>query len=176
MVPDPSCDSRLRDLRQERRVSAVVLRWKDNRGFAGALPVSIDRRSRTRLRTENAGVTNGTLVTSCHSQLGYPALLRAQLYHRCITRTTMASPVYPTTHFVLAAQSSMFPEGVILDVPLHIVRNITPRPVKWLRYASWAILHLEGTISQNGQLLHDHDTIEDGVECFFIPGKHSPQL
>lgn len=96
--------------------------------------------------------------------------------HRWLTWTTMAFPVYPTTHFVLARQSLLFPEGVTLDVPLHIVRNITPRPVKWLRYASWAILHLEGTIYQNDRLLYDNDTIEDGVECLFMPGEHSPQL
>lgn len=88
----------------------------------------------------------------------------------------MAFPVYPTTHFVLARQSLLFPEGVALDVPLNIVRNITPRPVKWLRYASWAILHLEGKIYQNNRLLHDNDTIEDGVECCFMSGEHSPQL
>ncbi|KAF8645551.1 hypothetical protein AX16_007742 [Volvariella volvacea WC 439] len=70
--------------------------------------------------------------------------------------------------------------GVYLEIPNERVQSLCKKPLKWLHYAAWCILGLEGHISsQPGGETLDEDsmnTLPSGSVYYYVTGISTPPL
>ena len=66
------------------------------------------------------------------------------------------------------------PQHFHLEIPVDIIRNLCPKPCKYLRYLGWCVLAVEGTL-KDAHLVDvnlDDDLVDQAVYHYKLPHGH----